>query len=352
MPLDLCQRAEGLLLGAAVGDAMGLRREGLSPAHAVRCFGATLTPGLIAGRMLLSDDSEHAVMTAQALLAAHGDPARFRRRLAWKLRGWLACLPPAIGLATLRACVKLCLGWSSQRSGVGSAGNGPLMRAPVLGFAARHAAQRHALVDASTRLTHTHPLALEAAQALAAATACARDGVVTADAVLAEITPYLRDDAWRRPLALLAAALAHGDEPAAWARAAGLTDGVTGFVVDTLPAALLCWLRRPLDVRGAILDVIALGGDTDSTAAIVGALAGTAAGARAVPAEWSARIVDWPLSVAWLRRLAPRLAACAHGESCAPAPMPWRAALPLRNLVFLVVVVAVVVRRALARARP
>jgi ADP-ribosylglycohydrolase len=219
------------------------------------------------------------------------------------------------------------------------------MRAPVLGFVARDAAERAAFVDASTRLTHTHPLALEAAQALATAAACARDGIVERAPVLRALAPARRDDVWRPVLALLEVGLGAGLTPGEWAKLAGHDLGVSGFVVHTLPAALFCWLRRPLDVRGAVEDVLRLGGDTDSTAAIVGALAGAAAGARAVPAEWLARIVDWPLSIGWLRRLAPRLAACARGEAVAPLPLRWRVVQPLRNLAFLAVVVVVALRR-------
>ena len=40
-------------------------------------------------RGMVSDDTEHACMTAQALLASAGDPDLFARDLAWRLRLWL-----------------------------------------------------------------------------------------------------------------------------------------------------------------------------------------------------------------------------------------------------------------------
>ncbi len=80
-------RAAGLLLGTAVGDSIGLPREGMSKRRAALMFGGgPLRQSLFLHRGMLSDDTEHACMTAQALLASGGDPDGFARLLAWKLR--------------------------------------------------------------------------------------------------------------------------------------------------------------------------------------------------------------------------------------------------------------------------
>ena len=52
---------------------------------------------------MISDDTEHTLFVAQALLAHPNDPAAFQRCLAWKLRLWLLGLPAGIGFATLRS---------------------------------------------------------------------------------------------------------------------------------------------------------------------------------------------------------------------------------------------------------
>jgi hypothetical protein len=44
--------------------------------------------------------------------------------LARRLRGWLAAMPAAVGFGTLRAILKLWMGFPPSRSGVRSAGNG------------------------------------------------------------------------------------------------------------------------------------------------------------------------------------------------------------------------------------
>ena len=49
------------------------------------------------------------------------------------------------------------------------------------------------------------------------------------------------------------------------------------------------------------------GGDTDTTGAIVGALAGLTVGEAGIPSEWVAGVTDWPRTKSMLRRAADRL---------------------------------------------
>ncbi len=162
-------RITGLLLGTAVGDSLGLPREGLSGQRAARLYGGPLRQRLVLGRGMLSDDTEHACMTAQALLTAGDDPVRFARALAWKLRWWLLALPAAVGWGTLRAIVRSWIGFSPSRSGVQSAGNGAAMRAPIIGAWLDDPDRVTAFVDASTRITHRDPRAGAGSLAIALA---------------------------------------------------------------------------------------------------------------------------------------------------------------------------------------
>ena len=68
----------GLLLGAAVGDALGLPAEGLSPGRKRALFGRGWRHRFALGRGMLSDDTEHTFFVAQALLTHPGDLARRR----------------------------------------------------------------------------------------------------------------------------------------------------------------------------------------------------------------------------------------------------------------------------------
>ena len=339
-------RFEGVLLGTMVGDAVGLPREGLSARRARRLFGGPpLRHGLLPGHGLCSDDTEHACMVAQALLASGGDPVRFGRSLAWRLRWWLLGVPAGVGWATLRAIVKLWFGFHSDRSGVWSAGNGPAMRAAVLGVFARDDRHLLELVRTSTRLTHVDPRAEVGALTVAVAArygAAAGAGGVTADGFWAVVEPHLPAGELRSLALQVRDRLASGGSVEDCAAAIGVGPaGVSGYVNRTVPVALSAWLRHPGDLRAAVQSVVRLGGDTDTTGAIVGALVGATGGAAAVPADWLAGIVEWPRSVAWVRRLAGRLAVGGR-----PLPLFWPG-LILRNAVFAAVVIGHALRRLL-----
>ena len=138
--------------------------------------------------------------------------------------------------------------------------------------------------------------------------------------------------------------------PSAFADDLGLAKGVSGYINHTVPVALYCWLRSPGDFRRAVEDVVSLGGDTDTTAAIVGALSGATVGASGIPEEWIAGLIDWPRSVGWIKRLALALEKLfpeeGNGESDGPIGLFWPGILP-RNLFFLVIVLLHGFRRAL-----
>ncbi len=58
-----------------------------------------------------------------------------------------------------------------------------------------------------------------------------------------------------------------------------------GFVLETVGAALWCLLNEG-GYEEAVVAAVGLGGDTDTTAAVAGALAGAHYGVRAIPQRW------------------------------------------------------------------
>ena len=333
--VDRIDRVSGLVLGTALGDAAGLPFEGMSPRRIGRRLGARpLVPSLWAGRALLSDDTEHTALVARALASSGGEPAAFARALARSLRRWLWSLPPGIGWATLRSLARLSLGWPIARSGVRSAGNGPVMRAALLGAGARDDDHRRALVAISTRATHTDPRAEDAALAIARAARAVTPAVGSA-ALVAELAEAATTEPLQRALAEIASALAAERSPIA---ALGWQRGVSGYCVDSTAAALWAWGAHRGDPAAAIEAAVRLGGDTDSVAAVAGALAGHEVGAAALPEPWLRALIDWPLSRDHLRALAAAV--------CGRALPPDRTlgALP-RNLLAGVLLVAHAVRR-------
>ncbi len=322
----------GLLLGQALGDALGVPAEGLRPEAIARRWPGPLRHRLLPGLGMVSDDTEHLWMTAVALLEHPDDPAAFARALGRQLRLWLLALPAGVGLATARACLKLWAGSPPERSGVFSAGNGPCMRSPVIGlFFAADPVRRAAFVRASTRLTHTDPKAETAAQALADAAAWSASGR-SPDAFFANRADGAADVEWQRALDLLREHGARSASVSGFARALCGGRGVSGYAYHTAPVALYAWLRHGPDLHTALTEVVACGGDTDTVGAITGALVGAAAGEREWPADWLAGLRDWPRGVSYTRALAEALA---RGEG--RVPWCWPGQIP-RNLFFLSVV--------------
>ncbi|MBI3945790.1 MAG: ADP-ribosylglycohydrolase family protein [Armatimonadetes bacterium] len=344
----------GSLLGTAAGDALGLPVEGLSRERQQRRFPGLDRHRFFLGRGMVSDDTEHACMTAQALIASAGDPHVFLASLARQLRWWLAALPAGVGYATLRAGLKLWLGFSPDRSGVRSAGNGPAMRAPLLGVCCGHDLERlRALVRASTRLTHTDPRAEHGAlaAALAAHLSAASPGAAVApESFRARLEEALVREPAGELLSLVAkaaASAAAGQSTASFAAEMGWEHGISGYVYQTVPAALHAWMAHPGDFRSAVLAVIHCGGDTDTAAAITGGIVGAGVGKAGIPGEWLSGLREWPRSVAWMERVAARLAeVCADGEPRPPIPLGAGGVLA-RNLVFLVLVLGHGFRRLL-----
>jgi ADP-ribosylglycohydrolase len=339
----------GSILGTAVGDAIGLPYEGVSRRRGVRLLGEPTGHHFLFGRGMVSDDTEHTCLVAQALVASGGDPPTFVRHLGRGLRWWLLGLPAGTGRATLRAAVKLWCGFSPERSGVFSAGNGPAMRAAVLGAAVEDLDLLRTLVRQSTRITHTDPKAEHGAWAVALAARHARSRRVDGVIYLADLRSTLADESADEFLRLIDRAVqsvATGESTTAFADGVGLGRGVSGYVYHTVPVAVHAWLRHPRDLRAAVEAVVRCGGDTDTTAAIAGGIVGAGVGKAGIPADWLAGLFEWPRTVAWMVRLGERVAEAMAGRRTAVPRLP---ALPLlgRNLGFFAVVLAHVVRRCL-----
>lgn len=328
----------GCILGTAVGDAIGLPREGLSARRAERMFGASpLSHRFLLGRGMCSDDTEHTVMLGLALLASEGEPQRFAVEFARRLRWWFARIPAGIGLGTAQACLRLWLGVRPDRSGVKSAGNGSAMRSAILGLIARDEQHVKQLVQASTAVTHTDPRAHEGAIVVANLSrwVCVEERErAPLDDVLTE---GVQDGQLRNNLLLAMQAAQEGVTPQEFAKQLGQPKGISGFVNHTVPAAVYCWLAHRGSFRDAVEAAVGLGGDSDTVAAITGALTGTELGAFAIPEDWLDNLREWPCSVQWMTRLAEALAQQQAGGS--PASPRYSGALALsRNVLFTSVV--------------
>ena len=139
----------------------------------------------------------------------------------------------------------------------------------------------------------------------------------------------------------------------------GLYHGISGYIYHTVTVVLHAWLCYPCDYERAVLTVIHCGGDTDTTAAIVGALVGAAVGKDGIPAEWRSGIYEWPRTPARMEQLGGCLARSLFSEvgsknvsgnlkeTSISIPRLNFVALTLRNLLFLIVILTHGFRRLL-----
>ena len=277
-------RAQGCLLGQVIGDSLGSLVEFKSAGDIARRYPGgvrELADGgvfhTIAGQP--TDDSEMALTLARAL-------ARERRHEPEKLldayRDWLQTRPIDIGETTERGL----LGLHTHES----QSNGSLMRvAPIGVWAAGDPARAAATARTDSALTHPNPVCLESCAAYCAAIATGVGGGTRED--------------------MLATALAHCSGPAheAIARNALPTDfeNRQGWVLTALQNAFFR-LRRAESLEEGLVATVGRGGDTDTNAAIAGALLGALHGRNAFPSRW----------------ILPVLACRPLAEAGAPRPRP------------------------------
>lgn len=340
----------GAIIGTAVGDALGLAYEGLSPARARKLLGTPDRYRFVCSRGMVSDDTEHTCLVALALCASAGDPEPFGRRLAWGIRWWLVGMPAGVGWATLRAGVRLWFGYSHQRSGVFSAGNGPAMRSAVIGAAVSDREQLVELVKRATRITHTDQRAYIGALAVALAARQSAEETCDGKRLLLDLRELANAEGGTQMLLRLQDAVDSYDrqEPLAqFLRRNGHTNGASGYVVDTVGVAIRIWLNHPESFENALIEAVSCGGDADTLAAIVGGIVGARCGDTGIPTRWREGLCEWPRSVAWMGALSRELAAVMHsGQPSTRLRYGHLASVP-RNFAFLLVVIAHIFRRLL-----
>jgi ADP-ribosylglycohydrolase/fructose-1,6-bisphosphatase/inositol monophosphatase family enzyme len=274
----LLARAQGCLLGQLAGDSLGslVEFESASSIQARYPDGPRrLLDGgtwrTIAGQP--TDDSELALALARAIVAAGGyDEATVLEAYA----EWLRSSPFDVGHTTRSAL---------QGSRVAdSQSNGSLMRAsPLAVFAHRLSAEEIAeLARRDSRLTHPHAVCANACAAyvIAAAHAIARgDG---AQAAYRGALEWARRSAPLAVVDALEAAQSH----------APVCDGASpGFVLIALQNAFYELLHAS-SLEEGVVATVRKGGDTDTNAAVAGALLGAVHGRRAVPLQWRQMILS------------------------------------------------------------
>ncbi|MFK0691483.1 ADP-ribosylglycohydrolase family protein [Mesorhizobium sp. IMUNJ 23033] len=326
---DMLDRAMGALVGGALGDALGMPTQLLSPARIAALYGHVedfvapvadhpVSKGLLAGT--ITDDTEQALLLGRILVES-GDRFDHTRwvnaLLDWerdvKARGSYDLLGPS----TKRAIDAINNGMPAEEAGRGGDTNGAAMRIAPVGIM-MPLAPLHALaakVAETCRATHNTSIAIASAAAVAAA-----------------VSRGVAGDDWRAAsdsavaAARQGAALGHwvtgGDIAARIVWAQELVRGRTvkdaiRLIVDLVGTGVAS--QESVPAAFAVLEVAAgdpwqaavisanLGGDTDTIGAIAAGMAGACTGFSRLPQQHIARLVG--IDVAQVRALATDLVA-------------------------------------------
>ena len=300
----------GSLLGCALGDSIGLPFEGISARRIKRLNPGPLRQRLVFAHGMISDDTEHSCIIAQSIIASAGDADKFGRNMAWRLRWWFLTLPGGIGFGTLRSILKLWTGFPYHKSGVNSAGNGPMMRSAIIGaFAADDDRLREELVKISSRMTHSDPRAERAAQLVArAASLAANNENISPRNASHYFEKWMSADDELKTLVEQAARSAADKESAQqFCKNQNMAKGVSGYCYSSLAVVLQIWFSHHDNFESAVTEAVSCGGDTDTVAAIIGGMVGAKVGKRGLPEDWLNRLTDWPRSVSWMESLCQQL---------------------------------------------
>ncbi|MYN04737.1 ADP-ribosylglycohydrolase family protein [Pseudoduganella sp. DS3] len=273
------ERYRGCLLGLACGDAVGttvefMPRGSFVPVKDMRGGGPF---GLAPGQW--TDDTSMALCLAESLLTKGGFDAhdQMARYLNWWQWGYLSSTGECfdIGMTVRQALSRFQANGDpfAGSSDPQSAGNGSLMRlAPVALFF--HPSESDVLEFSalSSRTTHAASEAVEC---------CRLFGLLLSRALQGMPRDALLDVGAAGFAEVKVAQLA---DRAYAGKGIGDVTG-SGYCVASLEAALWCFAKHD-DLESTILAAANLGDDADTTAAIVGQLAGAYYGARHIPAAW------------------------------------------------------------------
>lgn len=270
-------RAQGCLLGQLAGDSLGSLVEFQSPQeirrkfpHGVRELADGGTWGTLAGQP--TDDSEMALSLARTLIKQRRYDAEDARK-AYLF--WLHSDPFDCG-GTVSSGLRGTPNTDSQA-------NGALMRISPLGiFGANYDL---ALVSEWTQkdaaLTHPHPVCLQANALFAMAIADAIRTGQNAQEICDEIRKWAVEMKVEAPL-MKAIVDAPTSPPADYLHQ-------QGWVLIAFQNALWQLLHAP-SLEEGVVGTVMRGGDTDTNAAIAGALLGAVHGREAVPAQWREKL--------------------------------------------------------------
>jgi ADP-ribosylglycohydrolase len=292
-------RVRGALIGQAVGDALGAPTEGLSREQIYDRFG--WVDDFVSSDPAGTDDTEYSVVTAQLLLEhGHGLTAadvtvKWRTTLVEQVGGFSGG-----GFSEMTAINHLREGLSAPETGTDNHemwSDGTAMRVgPIGAYCSGDPAEAARLAGIDASVSHARDGVL-GGQLVAASVASAAGGASSIDEIVEAGLAQIPADSWTNRTVREAIAIAASSPDMSSA-----LDGLTKAIVihhypwaDAGPEAVGLAFGLLVAAQGryedAVLAAVNIGRDSDTIAAIVGAIAGAAIGYEAIPQRWSSRVL-------------------------------------------------------------
>jgi poly(ADP-ribose) glycohydrolase ARH3 len=292
-------RARGALLGTFVGDALGMPFEGRPHGEvpeAVEMVAARR------GRGTYTDDTQMMIALAESLIErARVDEQHLARAFAHAYdpdRGYGGGTRQVLQLWA--AGTPVAHAASQIFDGQGSRGNGAAMRIAPVAVVFCDNSRLLAEAASSARITHAHPVGIDGAVVQAAAIGAAlRDEHILQAARAAAHTAEMKDS-----LRDVGELLAGQFDPAGVHARLGSSSDAR----ESVCAAIYAALAHP-GFEPAVRFAVRLGGDTDTVAAMTGAICAARYGAGSIPDRWLAALEDDDRGRTHVEALAARLLA-------------------------------------------
>jgi poly(ADP-ribose) glycohydrolase ARH3 len=303
----LKERFEGCLFGLAVGDALGGKFEAQS-ADAIRARFPS-AERLIAypqEEIWYTDDTQMAIGISEALIE--------RAEIVEEVlcRAFVANYLPSRGYGRGARAVLDAMEdgrdyrhVAEQHFPGGSFGNGAAMRVAPVGLVFRNDRRRlWEQARLSALPTHLHPLGIEGAQLLALAVAlCSGMEQFDRPGYFAALLAACESEEYRAKIEAAEQVRAPNDLAALGNRIEAL---------HSVPTAIASFALTPESFEATVSNVIFLGGDTDTLAAMAGALSGAYLGTSRLPGRLVSLLESSPKGRVYIQHLAERLFAVYH----------------------------------------
>jgi poly(ADP-ribose) glycohydrolase ARH3 len=279
----------GCLIGTAIGDALGARWEGrgMSRSEDIVSLAEKLE------QLIYTDDTHMTIGIAESLMESKGFNGEHMAQTFIKnydaepWRGYGPGPPRIFGM------IKSGEAWDSAANGLyrgGSFGNGSAMRvAPVGLLYSRNLEKLREIAYRSSSITHSHELGREGAAIQACAVALALNTPADEDidraVFLSSLQNFIRDRLYKEKIAQMRELLDEQDKEKV---VAVLGNGIEA--PRSVPTAIYCFLSQPQSYKDTVIYAISLGGDTDTIAAMAGAISGAYLGIEAIPSKWRVKL--------------------------------------------------------------